>query len=183
MSKIEWPVSPEHNKRLVDNFVSRLFVAYGFDQELFNANCQAMIEKWAAIMDRCESPIEQLMVTPLMLMWDRPDGKTIQPQFEIGNYRADFLVTAKGRRVVVECDGYAFHSATTAQHQRDKKRDAFMRKAGYGIVRLTGGAIHENPFNCSERVERFLDGKKEVKKGPLTMREIAVEAALKGTPA
>ena len=83
-----------------------------------------------------KSPIEAAVRRVLQLR-----GVPFREQFRIGPYRADFYLPA--RRLVIECDGAAWH---TRPHQRryDARRDAYMRRLGYRVVRLTGGEIRRS---------------------------------------
>ena len=49
-------------------------------------------------------------------------------------HEVDFLW--RGHRLVVEVDGYAFHSSRSA-FERDRRRDADLIRAGYRVIRLT----------------------------------------------
>ena len=59
-------------------------------------------------------------------------------QYRIGPYRADFYLP--GRRLVLECDGHAWHSRPE-QRARDRARDAYMTERGFLVRRMTGKAI------------------------------------------
>jgi very-short-patch-repair endonuclease len=69
-------------------------------------------------------------------------------QAPIGPYTADFLVEG---RLVVECDGAAYHDEAT-----DAARDEHIRALGYPTVRLTGRAIHADPDRCLHRIRLAL---------------------------
>jgi very-short-patch-repair endonuclease len=125
-------------------------------------------------MERCESPIEQLMaysmspliqrhlVAGLRSLWVEQQIPLATPE---GNYRADFLITAiiSGVRVrtIVECDGHEFHERTKEQATRDKRRDRALQKAGYSVLRFSGSEIWANSFACAEQVMEFLKSKAE----------------------
>jgi very-short-patch-repair endonuclease len=57
-------------------------------------------------------------------------------------YEVDLLWRAE--RLVVEVDGYAFHS-TRAAFERDRRRDAELQTAGYRVLRVTWRQIVEEP--------------------------------------
>ena len=52
----------------------------------------------------------------------------------VGGYEVDFLWPAE--RLIVEVDGYAFHSTRTA-FERDRLRDADLQARGYRVIRVT----------------------------------------------
>ncbi len=53
------------------------------------------------------------------------------PQYPIGNYFADFANPIK--KIVIECDGRAFHSRA-----KDKARDQYMNDCGWRVYRISG---------------------------------------------
>ena len=52
----------------------------------------------------------------------------------LGAYEVDFLW--RSERLVVEVDGYAYHS-TRAAFERDRRRDADLQALGYRVLRVT----------------------------------------------
>ena len=58
-------------------------------------------------------------------------------------YEIDFRFV--GTRVLVECDGFAFHGRTAEQFDRDRRRDAELTAAGYVVIRVTWGMVCESP--------------------------------------
>jgi very-short-patch-repair endonuclease len=90
-------------------------------------------------------------------------GLTISPQFPIGKYRADFVVfyrssKAQVSKIVVECDGTAFHERTEAERRREKARDRFMQKAGWTVFRYTGKEIMSDPYKVAVEIIAQLTG-------------------------
>ena len=60
----------------------------------------------------------------------------------IGPYEVDFLW--RSERLVVEVDGYAFHSSRLA-FERDRRRDADLQTQGYSVMRFTWRQIVQEP--------------------------------------
>jgi len=60
----------------------------------------------------------------------------------LGPYEVDFLWPEA--RLVVEVDGYAFHS-TRAAFERDRRRDAELQAMGHRVVRATWRLIEDEP--------------------------------------
>ena len=60
----------------------------------------------------------------------------------VAGYEVDFLWP--GERLVVEVDGYAFHS-TRAAFERDRVRDADLQAHGYRVLRFTWRRLAEAP--------------------------------------
>ena len=82
---------------------------------------------------RCESPIEQLMVSEIITLSmyegikDNKDFDRFCPQYKVGPYRVDIalFIDFPNRRykLAIECDGHDYHERTEKQARRDKKRD------------------------------------------------------------
>ncbi len=101
---------------------------------------------------------------------------TVQCQHSIGLHRVDFaleftftnpthLIAALAgkhpppshsekvsEKLVVECDGHAFHEKTPEQARRDKSRDRELLIKGYPVMRFTGSEIYQRPLHCAEQV-------------------------------
>jgi len=71
----------------------------------------------------------------------------------IGRYEVDFLW--REQRLVVEFDGYAYHS-TRAAFERDRGRDADLQAAGYRVMRVTWRQLVETPEAVVARIAQAL---------------------------
>jgi very-short-patch-repair endonuclease/predicted transcriptional regulator of viral defense system len=71
----------------------------------------------------------------------------------VDGYEVDFLWRAE--RLIVEVDGYAFHSSRAA-FERDRRRDAALDAAGYAVVRVTWRQIVVEPEAVLVRLARSL---------------------------
>jgi very-short-patch-repair endonuclease len=60
-----------------------------------------------------------------------------------------------GTTVVVETDGYAFHSSPTA-FERDRERDQHLTLAGYTVVRFTYNQVTQTPEAVAHRIRSLL---------------------------
>lgn len=60
----------------------------------------------------------------------------------LGRFEVDFLWP--DQRLVVEVDGYAYHS-DRASFERDRRRDATLSAAGYLVIRVTWRQVKETP--------------------------------------
>lgn len=101
-----------------------------------------------------ESPIEKLLAGAILGWCEHNDigYVAIGTQKVIGPYRADILLTADdGRKLVVECDGAAFHGSRE-QVARDKKRDRYCAARGINVMRFSGAEIKRNPCACAAEV-------------------------------
>jgi len=60
------------------------------------------------------------------------------------------------QRLVVELDGYAFHSSRGA-FERDRNRDARLQIAGYRVLRLTATRVRRKPEAIVDDITRLLE--------------------------
>lgn len=135
-------------------------------QALHEARERAALEASDIVHDQffdkrglCQSPPEECLLVAMLeaLLWE--PGVTLELQAQIGNYRADFLITfhhpqaaTELFRVVVEVDGHAFHERTKQQAARDKRRDRHMTTRGYRVLRFSGSEVWKDPAGCAEQV-------------------------------
>lgn len=71
----------------------------------------------------------------------------------LDGYEVDFLW--KPHRLVLEVDGYAFHS-TRAAFERDRRRDAELQSHGYCVLRVTWRQATDEPEALIARVSTAL---------------------------
>lgn len=71
----------------------------------------------------------------------------------VGVHEVDFLWTTE--RLIVETDGYAFHSSRTA-FERDRLRDAELQAASFRVVRVTWRQLIEEPEAVLVRLAQAL---------------------------
>jgi hypothetical protein len=63
----------------------------------------------------------------------------------------------EGLKIVVECDGFAYHS-NKKTFTTDRQRDRALRAAGYDVLRFSGSEIHRDPIaSSSELFEQLSD--------------------------
>ncbi len=73
----------------------------------------------------------------------------------LDGYEVDFLW--RDQRLVVEVDGYQFHSSRRA-FERDRRRDADLQASGFSVLRLTWRQIVDEPYATIARTTRALAG-------------------------
>ncbi len=83
---------------------------------------------------------------------------TLIPQLVVGPYRGDFGIVNGSTQLFVEVDGYHFHDVTRDQLERDRKRDRYLMRAGWRVIRFTGREVHRDPSGCAEEVMATLRG-------------------------
>lgn len=134
---------------------------------------RAREDRYHDLAAMCESPIERLLLAPLMFIMPRclfpayggpadPPGEArLFVQFPIAGYRLDFayIVTPFKEapiRLAIECDGQAFH-AEQADRERDAARQNDLRGHGFETLRFTGSQIHADPEECAQQVSDTVD--------------------------
>ena len=85
-------------------------------------------------------------------------------------YRVDFIL--KDARLIVELDGYAYHS-TPAQLKKDAIRQRYLSRAGYTVIRFTGSEIACNPAARVSEVRTIY--KERMQRAPATYRVMYVD--------
>lgn len=71
----------------------------------------------------------------------------------VAGYMVDFQWP--GTKLVVETDGYAYHSTRTS-FERDRERDQHLTLAGYTVVRFTYRQVTQTPEAVAHRIRRLL---------------------------
>jgi very-short-patch-repair endonuclease len=136
---------------------------------------RAREDRYWAMAEKCESPIERLLLAPLMFirplcLHPRYEGPLdvapearLHVQHKVGPYRLDFayIVRPAGEReppirLAIEVDGHAFHS-TREQREDDNSRHLDLKEYGYELIRFTGTQIHRDPERCAQDVSETVD--------------------------
>lgn len=79
-------------------------------------------------------------------------GAEFRQQYRLGRYSMDFAFPAV--HLCVEADGIYWHSHPNAV-AKDQRRDAFMRKHGWAVLRFTGPQIIKHPHSCARVVRGY----------------------------
>ena len=80
-------------------------------------------------------------------------GLTLIPQYKEANYKLDFLYEQDGYKFAIELDGSRYHK-TRSQMTHDYRRQRYLQKQGYLVVRFTGKEIKEDVAKC---VNEFIE--------------------------
>ena len=91
-----------------------------------------------AARERAESPFEVAVQAALI---DR--GYHVLPQYQVGSYRIDMLVTDGERTLAVECDGDRYHTLETLE--QDVARQMILERCGYRFERIRGSKYFADP--------------------------------------
>jgi very-short-patch-repair endonuclease len=102
---------------------------------MFSMRSSSHAHRRARSLRQSMSPREALLWTRLRLL--RGEGPSFRRQHPIGPYVADFYCSAA--KLVVEVDG-AEHTELR-QIAYDERRDAYMRRLGYRVLRAPAGDI------------------------------------------
>lgn len=95
---------------------------------------------------KCESHIERRLFNALVF-----NGYSVRTQVPCGRYRIDLALTSQ--RIAIECDGKAYHSSP-AQKAHDRRKNAYLRKNGWRVLRFSGSQINGNMSKVLARIEK-----------------------------
>jgi very-short-patch-repair endonuclease len=95
---------------------------------------------------KCESPIERRLYDALQLR-----GYYVKTQFPCGKYRIDLALPTY--KIAIECDGRAYHSSPE-QKAHDRRKNAYLRKHGWKVLRFSGRMINRNLAKVIARIEK-----------------------------
>lgn len=103
-------------------------------------------------LKKCESPIEKKMCEVLYQKGYKP-----YTQIPCGRYRIDIAIYKKrffffNQKVAIECDGSEFHS-TPEQIAHDMKKNLFLKKKNWNVIRLRGKDIYHDESWCVKVIE------------------------------
>lgn len=95
-----------------------------------------------------ESPLERKLADAL-------DEKNIvyEREYAISHIHVDFAFPH--HKLAVECDGHRYHSSSDDK-KRDAKRDAFLKRRGWRVLRFTGDELRDDVGSCVRKIERLL---------------------------
>lgn len=62
-------------------------------------------------------------------------------------YIADFAIPSK--KIIIECDGEVWHKLGNSH---DRKRDGFLKRLGWKVIRFRGQEIKNNAQLCVEKI-------------------------------
>jgi very-short-patch-repair endonuclease len=88
------------------------------------------------------------------------DAKLPMPEVNVRVRGHEVDMLWRARRLVVEVDGYAFHSTRVA-FERDRARDADLHAGGLGVLRVSWRQIVDEPYALIVRVAQALVSRAE----------------------
>jgi very-short-patch-repair endonuclease len=136
-------VSGEKNPNYVD-FVSKTCEFCGNEFKVkpgkaFRKYCSIQCSNQGLLLGH-ETSLEKAVREQLELL-----GINFIPQHPFDLYTVDFLLP--DYNVVIECDGEYWHSKPH-QKNRDRRKDAYLRRLGYTVIRLTESEIENDVHKC-----------------------------------
>lgn len=81
------------------------------------------------------------------------------PQHTVEFWVVDFAFP--DQRLVVECDGTYWHGRPE-QRRKDRHKDAYLKRKGWRVLRLSEAAINHSPSACASTVQGWLNSSAEV---------------------
>ncbi|MGN0941163.1 MAG: DUF559 domain-containing protein, partial [Selenomonadaceae bacterium] len=70
-------------------------------------------------------------------------GYCVTPQWKVGSYRIDLVVSDDNQRVAIECDGERFHSGEEKIRQ-DMERQTILERLGWRFIRIRGSEYYRD---------------------------------------
>lgn len=140
----------------------QLWIVYSFDpqSQLKHDDLRYGLFAWAREASRAvdvdrvksasDSPFELEVATALLKR-----GFKVEQQYEVGAYRIDMVLSSRGRKAALECDGERYHS-TDAQIRDDMERQTVLERNGWHFIRLRGSEYFRHKEVALERVVRDL---------------------------
>ncbi len=91
------------------------------------------------------TPIEEKLLKAL-----EKHQLSYQPQVCIGRHIVDFVVDIQKAKIIVECDGRAYHDPA-----RDHERDKVLAMEGYSIRHFSGAEIYADVEKCVAAIKEI----------------------------
>ena len=167
-----WVVhSLDHLTDLKAGDIRRRLIEHAHDPKAWERSLETKLKK-------AESIFEQRVIRHLA-----DAGYEAIPQFPVGAYRIDIVVSGGGKRLAVECDGEQFHGPERLQE--DLERQAILERLGWRFVRIRGNVFFRDPeramqpvFQRLEELEIAKDRQTKDGDGPQTGVDLVTEEIL-----
>ncbi|MDD7441164.1 MAG: AAA domain-containing protein [Sutterellaceae bacterium] len=137
----------------------QVWVVYSFDpmKELaagdlrklffdYIGNSDDLARQQRDVEEEAESPFESAVGKALTSR-----GYRLTPQYRVGSYRIDFVVSDGHRKAALECDGDQYHSSPEAV-AKDLERQTVLERIGWNFVRVSGGEYFRDPDGAVDRI-------------------------------
>lgn len=112
--------------------------------------CNPQKVDWVSVQkdyerEKCESYIERKLYDALTF-----NGYHVKTQTPCGRYRIDLALPQY--KLAIECDGKDYHS-TPSQKAHDRRKNAYLRKKGWTVLRFSGSRIHRRLPEVLRKIE------------------------------
>lgn len=152
------------NKQIINVAISRakqlLLIVGDLDFALHSASklkeiaqyCQRTDnDKVAKIPNRPMNIFEKELLT--LLKKTVPKNYKIEPQYVVDNrFTVDFALISKRKRIAIELDGRQHEIVAGLPVFEDKKRDAYLLKKDWKVIRITVHDLVKQPLRVIERL-------------------------------
>ena len=118
-----------------------------------------LLNNWDMDTEQPESVLEARMLA-LCFMAKLP---AFEFQAQVGNYRVDFLW--RSHRVILECDGFAYHGSTRQSFEDDRRRDAELQALGFTVWRFSFRQIMHEPKFVTNSIRNAFSAQDVAKSG------------------
>ncbi len=108
-------------------------------------NPRDLMQRIEAAEARTESPFEAQVIRSLIAK-----GYRVTPQWVVGAYRIDMVVSGERGKVAIECDGDRFHPPEALD--ADMARQGVLERLGWRFIRIRGSEFFVDPARCIEGV-------------------------------
>lgn len=152
---LAYAASPRTLERAVDRTLDRCLATHRDIRRIIERHSgrpgsrrlRAVLERERTTLTNSEAE-ERFLDLVRRAGFDRPETNT-----RLGGYVVDFLW--RSALLVVEVDGYAFHSSSRA-FERDRRRDADLARLGFRVVRVTWRQLVNEPLRLVVVLARAL---------------------------
>lgn len=97
------------------------------------------------LVSKTESPFEEKVLSCLL-----QKGFKVHPQYKVGSYRIDLVVSYGRKRIAIECDGEQWHGPEKLQEDMD--RQAILERLGWKFIRIRGSVFFRKQDQSMEKV-------------------------------
>lgn len=123
---------------------------------LYTAYFNRLLTFW----EQCESPLEKAFLLgiiaydPFTIGWMYEDRFYVQ--HKVNKYRLDFAFINKNQNISIamEVDGHNYHERTESQAVNDRRRDRFLTKKGWRVLRFHRQEIESDLSACMQQVKQ-----------------------------
>jgi very-short-patch-repair endonuclease len=81
----------------------------------------------------------------------------LRPQYKCGKYKIDFVIKKKKIKIAIELDGFNYHDRDKKQFNYERKRQNYLTKNGYIILRYTWDDIKNNFYDSFNEIMGHID--------------------------